>query len=183
VCPLADKQINWYVLFVRTGAEERLVEQLKYEFGENDYFPFVPKKTAIYRRKGVKSEFQQICFPGYVFLESDKSAEDVMNDSRDIIYKQRDAYRFLNYGEKHEIAMREKERLALSKLFGVDRSIDISKGFKEGDRIKIISGSLLDFEGTIKRINTGQKQAVVELSMFGTVVDVTVGLEIVKVGS
>ena len=79
--PLSDdKKVNWYVLFARTGAEERLVEQLKYEFSEDSYLPFIPKKIAAYRRKGIKSNFQQICFPGYVFLESDKLAEDVIND-------------------------------------------------------------------------------------------------------
>lgn len=176
---MADKQINWYVLYARTGAEEKLVEQLKNEFDKDHYLPFIPKKTVIYRRKGVNKEFQQICFPGYVFLESDKPSEEVINDSKNIIYKLKNAYRFLSYGDKSDITMREDERLALSKLFGPECSIDISKGFKEGDKAKIISGALFDFEGTIKRINTSQKQAVIGVWMFGTVTDVIVGLEIV----
>ena len=177
---MADKDVNWFVLFARTGAEDKIVEQLKYEFGEDIYFPFVPKKTAIYRRNGVKSEFQQICFPGYVFLEADKSAEEAINDLKPVIYRQNGVYRFLHYGEKSDIVMHKKEQLKLNKLIGNERTIDISKGFKEGDKVKIVSGSLLNYEGTIKHINTSQKQAVIELPMFGTITSVTVGLELVE---
>ena len=177
---MADNKVNWYVLFARTGAEEKLVEQLKYEFGEEFYFPFVPKKVATYRRKGIKSEFEQICFPGYVFIESDKPPEDVLSDAGNIIYRQKDAYRFLSYGDKTDIVMRDDERVMLSKIFGADRSIDISKGFKEGDKVKVVSGALLNFEGIIKRINVSRKEAVIEVPMFGSITYVTVGLEIVE---
>ena len=176
---MPSDKIFWYVLFARTGAEERLSEKLKDKLGDS-YLPFVPQKTCIFRRQGKKSEFQKICFPGYLFIESDKPASKFIEYAYPIVYKQKEAYRFLCYGDRADIAMREEEREALSRVFGEEHCIDISKGFKEGDSIKVISGSLMGQESIILRINKGRQEAVIAVEMFGTVVSVSVGIEIIE---
>ena len=178
---MKDNKVNWYVLYVRSGAEERVVEQLKIEFSCNVGSIFIPKKNAIYRRKGQKSEFAQKCFPGYVFIESNKTADVILSTMMSVVRKMKDAYYFLYYGDKKDdIAMCENEQLVMRKLFGTEHTIDISKGFKEGDSVKIISGSLLSFEGIIKRINVSRREAVIALQMFGASSLITVGLEMVE---
>ena len=175
-----DNEIFWYILFVRTGAEERLVERLKDKLGGESYLPFIPQKTCVFRRQGQKSLFQKICFPGYVFIESDKPAKEFAEQALPVVYGIKDAYRFLCYGDRYDIAMLEEERAALSRVLGNDHCIDISKGFKEGDYIKVISGSLMGQESLILRINKGRQEAVIVVEMFGTVVPVSVGLEIIE---
>ena len=177
---MPNEKFYWYVLFARTGAEERLAERLKDKLGGDGYLPFVPQKTSVFRRQGKKSEFQKICFPGYVFIESDKPAAEFMAHAFPIVYKQKEAYRFLCYGDRTDIAMREEERIALSRVFGVDKHIDISQGFKEGDSVKVISGALVGNEGMIQKINIGRQEAVIGVSMFGTMVSVSVGLEVIE---
>jgi transcriptional antiterminator NusG len=176
---MPNEKIYWYVLFARTGAEERLAERLKDKLGDG-YLPFVPQKTCIFRRQGKKSEFQKICFPGYVFIESDKPAAEFMAHTFPIVYKQKEACRFLCYGDRADIAMREEERIALCRVFGADKNIDISQGFKEGDSVKVISGALVGNEGMIQRINKGRQEAVIEVPTFGTMVSVSVGIEIIE---
>ena len=166
--------------FVRTGAEERLAERLKNKLGGDDYFPFVPNKTCMFRRQGQKSLFKKICFPGYVFIESYKPAAEFIREAVPVIHKLNDAYRFLCYGERNDIAMREEEREALCQVFGIDRCIDISTGFKEGDSVKVISGSLMGQESIILRTNKGRQEAVISVAMFGTVVPVSVSLEVIE---
>jgi transcriptional antiterminator NusG len=155
---MSEEEIYWYVLFAQTGAEERLVERLKIMLNGEGYLPFVPQKTCVFRRQGKKSLFQKICFPGYVFFESDKPAEQFIKYTYPIIYEHKEAYRFLCYGDKQDIAMREEERIILSRVFGADKYIDISKGFKEGDSVKVISGALVGNEGMIQRINKGRQE-------------------------
>ena len=76
--------------------------------------------------------------------------------------------------------MREEERIALSGVFGADKHINISQGFKEGDSVKVISGALVGNEGMIQRINKGRQEAVIGVSMFGTMVSVSVGIEVIE---
>ena len=115
-----------------------------------------------------------------MFIESGKPAKDFMGHAFPVVYKQKDAYRFLCYGDRSDIAMREEERAALSRVFGDDYNIDISTAFKEGDSIKVISGALVGSESRIVRINKNRNEAVIEVAMFGTVVPVSVGLDVVE---
>ena len=177
---MTGEKIYWYILFVRTGTEEQLAKRLKYSLGNCGFQPFVPKKTCVFRRQGKKSLFQKICFPGYVFIESDKPTMEFIEVAFPTIDKDKDAYRFLCYGNKDDIAMREGERLILSRIFANNYCIDISKGFKEGDTVKIISGALMGHESMIMSINKGRKKAVIEVQMFGTIVAVSVGLEVIE---
>lgn len=177
--PLPDEKIYWYVLFCRTGAEERLAEKLKSRLGEG-CLPFVPQKTCVFRRQGQKSLFQKICFPGYVFIESDKPAKEFIGHAFPVVYKLKEAYRFLCYGDRGDIAMREEERIALSGIIGQDHCIDISIGFKEGDSVKVTSGALVGNESRILRINKNRHEAIIEVAMFGTKVPVSIGLDVIE---
>ena len=177
---VTNEAIYWYVLFVQTGAEERLVEQLKDKLSCENSIPFVPRKTCVFRRQGQKSLFQKICFPGYVFIESDKPAMEFFCKVVPIIHEVNGAYRFLYYNDRSNIAMREEERIALSRVFGKDRCIDISKGFKEGDSVEVISGPLMGQESIILRMNKGRQEATISVAMFGTLVPVSVRLEVIE---
>jgi transcription antitermination factor NusG len=132
---MPENKIYWYVLFARTGSEEKLIQSLKEEFGEK-IRPFVPKKVCVFRRKGKKTFFEKNCFPGYVFIESSKKAEEFIEFAFRKVYKYKEAYRFLCYGDRYDIAMRDEERAALSKVLGTERRIGISIGFKEGDAMR-----------------------------------------------
>jgi transcriptional antiterminator NusG len=76
--------------------------------------------------------------------------------------------------------MRENERTALKKFLGNDFVIDISKGYKEGDFVRVTSGPLIGNESRILRLNRNRQNAVLELNLFGSTVEVSVGLELVE---
>jgi len=176
---MPENNVNWYVLFVKTGSEDDIVKQLKYYLGDA-CLPFLPKKVCVYRRNGKKSLFQKNCFPGYIFIESNKSSKEFILLTLPVIPRIKNAFRLLNNGDKTDIAMHDYERVALSKVLGIDHSIDISRGIKEGDSVRIISGSLDGNEGMITKINIGRHEAIIRLSMFGKTVDVSVGIEIIE---
>lgn len=175
-----DNKYYWYVLFARTGAETLLVDRLKEKLDNNYFQPFIPQKTCIFRRKGQKSLFNKICFPGYVFIESIEPEKDFIHDAFPIVYKIREAYRFLYYGDKSKIAMKEKEMEILNKIFGINHCIEMSTGFKEGDSIRVISGALIGYESKILKFSRNRQQAVIAVDMFGTTVQISVGLNIIE---
>jgi len=172
-------KIYWYVLFCRTGAEEKLADKLKNKLGES-YLPFVPQKTCVFRRQGQKSLFQKICFPGYVFIQSDKPAMEFMCHAFPVVYRLKEAYRFLCYGDRTDIAMQEEERVALDRIFGVNHSIDMSTIYKEGDSIKVVSGPFVGQESRILKINRNRYEATIEVAMFNNKVPVIIGLDVIE---
>ena len=52
--------------------------------------------------------------------------------------------------------------------------------FKAGDLVKIVSGSLKDFEGTVKEVDDAAGTAVVTVSMFGKATPTTLDLNIIQ---
>ena len=56
----------------------------------------------------------------------------------------------------------------------------MSQGYIVGDKVNIISGPLVGYEGKIKKIDRHKRIAYIEVSLFDQVVVVQVGLEIIS---
>ena len=56
---------------------------------------------------------------------------------------------------------------------------EISKGVKEGSRVRIISGPLVGLQGNVQKLNTHHRCALVRLEMFGRSLDVWLSFEII----
>jgi transcriptional antiterminator NusG len=160
---------------VRTGSEERIIEQLQ---KKADFKPFVLKREFIFRRKGVKSTFEKLCFPGYVFVESKLPPTDFIEVINPLIRRIEGFYRLLNYGNGVEVAIREEERRVLATLFGDEHCIDVPQVLRVGDSVTVVSGVLRGHESRIIRID--RDKIVISVELFGKSIEVTVGVEIVK---
>jgi len=170
----------WYVLFVKTGFEEEVAEQLRDELNATGFSPFIPTKVSIYRRKGQKSDFKQICFPGYIFIQSTNHADEFRRIIFPVVYKIKNAYRFLHYGDdRNDIEMCEDEKNCLHKLFGDEFCIEKVKLFKEGEVVKILSGPFVGCESRIKKISSKKKEAVLSLEKFRNIIDVTISIDLI----
>ncbi|MCL2285964.1 MAG: antiterminator LoaP [Firmicutes bacterium] len=175
--------LYWYVLFVRTGLEERLVKILNNELNSQLATSFILEKIFVFRRQGKKTLFSKNCFPGYMFLESKLPAPNFAAYMFPILRRYDDIYRFLTNGDKqnyNNIAMNKEEQSELSRLFGKERRIDISTGFKDGDSIRVHSGPLAGHESKILKINKNRQNAVIAINMFGNVSEVSVGFDVIE---
>ena len=171
-------ELYWYVLFVRTGSEERLAEKLRERLDADKHKPFVMKGEKIYRRQGVKEKRQTPCFPGYIFIESCESSADFIKSINPLIRSIEGLYRLLSYGNDSEVAVKDSERLTLNALFGDAHCIEVPRILKEGDTVKVISGTLAGHESKIVRLD--KHGVVIHFEMFGQVVEVVLGVELVK---
>jgi len=178
ICVMTNYAAYRYVLFVRTGSEERLVEKLKEKLDNEKLIPFVLKKTCIRRRRGIKTQFKSLCFPGYVFIESAIEPKDFLNDFWNVISGIDGIYKILNYGDKTDIAIHEDERAVMDVIFGEDYCIDVPKIFKEGDSVVVISGALRGHESKIVRLD--KDGVVITFDVFGKAVEVRCGVEFVR---
>ena len=84
----------WYILFVRAGAEHRVVNDLRRFFAHSgipyETDPFCPESECYYRSKELrklgKNYIRRPLFPGYVFLETNMPADEFIGQAGRYIY-------------------------------------------------------------------------------------------------
>ena len=154
---------HWYIVQVFRGQEKVFVERLK---DACDYYVFVPKRVVLLKRKDGLKKVLEPMFPGYVFIASDL---DLM--SFKIFYHQSMAVidgciKILKYKDDIE-AIYPHERQFLERFIDQDQVIDVSHGFVDGDRIRIMDGPLVGKESLIVKIDRHKRIAWVEIALLG----------------
>lgn len=178
----------WYVLYVRSNAEHKVVESFQKSFIRKglpyELETFCPESEKYYKDKQARTmgnTYQKRpLFPGYVFVETNMPSELFQSEFYDVIYNSADIIRLLRYGASHEIALRQEERQRFEYLFKGKRCLDRSRGYIEGDKIIITGGPLKNMESSIKKINRHHRTAQIEIVMFGQTQTVDVPLEIIE---
>ncbi len=174
-------KLNWYVVSVRTGSENSVIDKLEKHFDNGIARAFVPLMEVFHRyANNVITKENKILFPGYVFVESGLNDVDFLGEIKDFSRKNNCNLKVLKYDDSCDLAMREDEKLFLMSLCNNDGNIEVSEGLIEGDKIIVTQGPLIGKESMIKKINRHRREAIVELEILGKIVPVTLGLDILK---
>lgn len=169
----------WYVIFVKTGREERVKWMLN-KSGNDMFIPFIPMLETLFIASGqVRKEIKPL-FPGYIFVESEILSNEFREMINSIYNTSDEIIRILSYGDMNEIALREDEKNMLLCLCNDKYCIESSYGIIEGDNICIYKGPLKGIEGIIKKIDRHKRRAFIEFEFMGAMRQVSVGLQIVK---
>lgn len=171
---------KWYVLWVLTGRERIVVDELKNQFTDEAIKPFIPKWESLFKRTGKVKKELNILFPGYVFIESDLETEEFRQSILQVIRISKSIIRILNYGSSNEIAIREDEISVLRRYCNEEHFIESSIGFVKGEHVYIESGPLVGMEGMIKEINRKKLEASFEVEFMGAIRRIAVGLELLR---
>lgn len=165
----------WYVLWTSTGREESARRMI-----QNYVYPALYSRCMIpYRLKrhyfrGSSRIVKLIFFPSYVFIETDNIKEFVNN------IKWFPGFNVVLHTDDMYCPLYKHEELLLLKLVNDHDIIDISEGFMEGDKVRIISGPLLGQEGSIKKVKPRQGVAILEMNIFNRKTEVSLGLELIR---
>ena len=182
----------WYVLFVRAGKENSVVEELgRFLIGNSKGYlfdVFYLESEQYFRNKKyqiVGHEYKKRpLFPGYVFVETNMPQKLFIGNYIEYIKNSLNIIKLLSNGQAREgelpsIAVADFERERLEYLFRGKHCLEHSVGYMVGDKITIKSGPLVGREGEIKYVNRHNRSAIIEFEMFGTKVEVKVGLEVI----
>lgn len=178
----------WYVLYVRTNTENRVIEEMK-RFSEKlalpyTVEPFVLESEQYYRSKKFrqigKSYQKRPMFPGYVFVDTDMPDKEFIACFSDYISKSEHIIRLLHSGNENDLAISDRERQTLEYLFLGKKCLEHSEGYISGEEIVITSGPLKGQEGKIRKINRHNRVAFVEIEFFNQIQLVKVALEIIE---
>ena len=178
----------WYVFYVRTGSENRVVSDIA-RFSETNgtadaVSPFCPESEIYYRsargRQAGKAYKKRPLFSNYVFVETTLPASKFLNMFGSYIYSSHDIIRILKSGNGSNIALPDDERARLEFLLKGKRCVEHSVGYITGDSVRITAGALVGCEGLITYINRHNRCADIEIDMFGGKIKARVALEIVE---
>lgn len=137
---------------------------------------FVPTCEFERKRRGEWRRVELPLFPGYVVVDTEP--DQVARLGR-MLRSIPEFTRVLRMGEAFT-PLDEAECTWIRTFADAQtRSVPLSVGVMEGDRVRVVSGPLMGHEGQIKEIKRRNGIAVLEVHMFGRTMSIKVGLAIV----
>ncbi len=184
---LKKKSGRYYVIQVSSGTESVTETYIRKYVSKESYSEmFHPMRLVRKKIRGVWKDVHQKLLPGYIFVKT-SNPEIFFTELKKVpkmtkmLGADRDYFVALNDDEEKWLLW------LLDKCHGSETNpyTDYEVGlsyveFDENDRISIVSGPLLGFEGEIKRINKHKRLAEIETTFMGKVIRVSMGLELIK---
>lgn len=164
----------WYVIQVYTGKELEIAQQCRERVADEGEDVFVPLAERWTKIRGERTLITSRLFPGYVFIETERIEDFYKRLNR--VYAMT---KVLRTGDEMTPIQKEEEEY-LKRLGGKEHVVKYSEGYMEGDKLVVTSGPLKDFEGRIKKILRHKRLVVIEVTLLGQTVEVTLGLGVVE---
>ena len=155
------EEAKWYVVHTYSGYENKVASNLE-KTVENRQLQsliqqvLVPTETVTEIKDEKERQVERKIFPGYVLVKM-----VLTDESWYVVRNIRGCTGFVGPSSK-PIPLTEEEVARL----GVEKH-EVEISYKVGDSVKIISGSLEGFVGTVESIDKEQKRVRVTVSMFG----------------
>ena len=163
----------WVVAQVISGKEEEVrktcADMLSKDVLED---VFVPRQVRLKKYKGEWRRERRPLYSGYVFMVTrDPEALEKA------LIKVPGRHRLLK-ADDIILTVSEEEKAFIRRFGGSENLVEISTGYKEGDRIKILSGPMVGLEGDIIHVDRHKRLVTINVSLFGRSVRTTLGLEL-----
>lgn len=167
---------DWYVVWVRTGQEEAILQMCEKMIGESGAYQeiFLPKYEKAWKKKEKWEKKEEILFPGYLFFVADDPILLLCE-----LQKIPDFTKVLG-SENGPVALHESEVAFLKKYTDQDRILRMSTGDLLGGELIITDGPLKEYHGRVTHIDRRKREATLEIEFMGRSTQVKVGLEIVR---
>lgn len=160
----------WYAIQTFNGKEEKVRSYLINNIG--NYETLLPKRKLEIRRQGKYYMEEKSVYPGYFFVNG--IDDKIINELREAI-----GFVKVLWENSKPTPIPEDEMQFVFNITKDGEIIGFSYGVKDGEKVRIVSGPLMHFEGIIKKIDRRKKRATIELELLNRTMLVNVGLEIV----
>ena len=170
----------YYVIQVKTGKEETMIEDIKKQLKDlSDYDVFSPFRKSLRKFKGVTKEVTERCFPGYVFVNTEKPKELF-----EALYWTPGFTKLLGREglTTNFVPLNKDESRMIDILYSAndDHITEISNiEVKEEQTIKVLDGPLVGLETRIKKVNLHKRMVTIEHMFCGRLVESQIGINII----
>ncbi len=159
----------WYVLHTKSRFENVVNDGLY----KKSIDVFLPKITVASRRKDRKKTIRVPLFPGYVFVQSDLTAQHHLE-----IVKTVGAVKLVG-NNQGPISVPDETIESLKIMVSSDQPVSTGYQFERGDRVMVINGPFAGVVGIFERYG-GQGRIVVNIEALGQFAAVEVDIEQVE---
>ena len=172
----------YYVIYTQTGKEEKVIDAIKNKLHNNEDFEvFSPYRKSLRKHKGEYKEVIERCFPGYLFVETDKPKElffDLywVDEYTKLLGREGITYNFTPLNDE------ESRMIDILYSKNNNRTTEISDiEVSEGQIVKVLDGPLDGIEGTIKKIDLHKRKVLIEFPFCGRYVEATLAINIITI--
>jgi transcriptional antiterminator NusG len=152
----------FFVLQVRTGAEERFRRQAQKHLGAGQAELFWPRRSLRVRRTGAWRETVSPIFPGYLFLRAERLDSGLFRELRGLP----GFIRFLRDNSDVE-PLGERDLAIVQHFLSFGEVVHRSRArFDAERRIQVLDGPLKALEGRIVRVDRRKGRARVRLELY-----------------
>ena len=166
----------WYVVQTMAGREFAVQRQIE-QFASDDVLDecFVPQYEVQKHLRGEWRTCTAVLFPGYLIVVTDR-VDELESQLRRV-----PAFAWVLSNDGGFVPL-ERDEVAWIDAFTEKghRTVGVSEGVIEGDRIIVLKGPLVGREGWIRKINRRKRTAYLEIDMFGRTIQTKIGLGIVR---
>ncbi len=159
---------KWYVVNTYSGHENKVrttMERRIESMGLGRYFGEIriPTENVVEIKDGKKVPTVQRQFPGYILVNMDMN-----EDTWRLVRQTPGVTQIVGSGEKPiPLSRAEVERLLRPGEVETREKVRTTVDYSIGETVKVISGPLSDFTGSISDINVDQSRLKVLVSIFG----------------
>ena len=165
-----DNAVRWYVIHTYSGYENKVKTSIEMAVENRNLHDkilevHIPIEDAIEIEDGKRKMVKRKTFPGYVFVKMIKDDE-----TWNVVRYIKGVTGFVG-GENEPVPLTNEEIVKLG-IEDIQVDIDISVG----ENVKILSGPLENFNGTVKEISEDKQKVKVDVYMFGRTMQVDLKL-------
>jgi transcription termination/antitermination protein NusG len=166
-----DSSAAWYAIWTRSHCERLVAQQLQ----AKGFQPFLPEMAIRSRKPDAAPVIQRPMFPGYLFLRHSMEKCSYIE-----ILKARGVVRILEGGWNRLTPIADDEMSAVERVIASGATVLSHPYFNQGDRVRVVEGSLAGVEGVFVRDKKNRGRLVVSVNLLQTSVAIEVDGDFVE---
>ena len=168
---LEDKRTNLeikghdsYCLQTMGGKEIELAREINILYKDKEALALPFLRITHKSKNGVKSTFQKVMLPGYVFLYLPKDSKPFEIRPGGV------SLHFVRNVEKNDYILHGSDEKYAQWVFNSGGIIGMSKAIKVNGKVRVISGPLYNMVGNIREYSKKNRNCRIEITLFGRLI-------------
>ena len=146
------------------GKEIELAREINILYKDKEALALPFLRITHKSKNGVKSTFQKVMLPGYVFLYLPKDSKPFEIRPGGV------SFHFVSNVEKNDYILHGSDEKYAQWVFKSGGIIGMSKASKVNGKVRVISGPLYNMVGNIKEYSKKNRNCRIEITLFGRLI-------------
>jgi len=170
--------MNWYVVNVHTGCEDKVARELREQIDARKLNPMfgeilVPTREVTEIKAGKRVKSEKKFFPGYIVVQM-----NMTDETFSLVKLHPQVVMFLGQKQK-PVAISEEEARRLMKQMEEGTTITDETVYEVGQEVRVIDGPFMNFNGIVAEVDNVKQKMTVTVLVFGR--ETSVGLDFSQV--